>query len=182
MIGQVHTAPWALGHIAAAGADHLSAVAPPVEKENGLLTKLQILPYFFVQRLTDGRIISLPQLLPHIHHRNMRQRVLVIPLSQQRQAVIPFLCQICRLYRRRSRPKHQPCALFGAAVFCNVPGMVARRFFRFVGSLLLLVYNDHAQILQRSKHRRPGTQHNFCQTLSNAFILIVSLRNAQATV
>ena len=182
VIGQIDAAPGALRHITAARADHLSAVASAVEKQNRLLSQLQIFLYLPIQGLADGRAVSLPQLLAHVCQSDRRQRILVVSFAQQRQVIVSLLSQVRRFNRRSRGPEDQPRAFSGTAEFGNIPGMVARRILRFVGTLLLLVYHDHTQMGQRCKHGGSCSQHDLCHPFSDAFILVIPLCDAQSAV
>ena len=135
-----------------------------------------------IQRTADRGIVPLPQLLAHIHQGDPGQGVLIEPSAQQRQPVISLPGMVSRFHRRGGRAQHQPGALLGAAVFGYIPGMVAGRFLRLVRPLLLLIQHNHTQIVYRSKHRRPGTQHDLHQPLPDALILVIPLGNTQAAV
>ena len=51
-----------------------------------------------------------------------------------------------------------------------------------IGPLLLLIHDDEAQIFQRCKHRRPGTQHDMGLAPAQPLELIIAFRHPQAAV
>ena len=182
VIRQIHAAPGTLGHIAALGAQQLAAAAPAVEKQNALLPGLQVLLQLLHQLPADAAVVAVPQLLPHIRQDHPGHPVRVVAPAQQRQLIVPPAGQVCRFHRRGGRTQQQPGIFPEAAVFGNVPCMIAGRIFGFIGALLLLIQNDEAQVLQRREHRRSGTQHNMCLSPADALPLVVPLRQAQAAV
>ena len=54
----------------------------------------------------------------------------------------------------------------------NIPRVIARRGFRLVGMLLLLVHHDETEIITGGKHRRARTHHNAGVAALDAFPLV----------
>ena len=182
VIGQIHAAPGALGHIAALGAQQLPAAAPAVEKQDALLPGLQILLQLPGQLPADAAGVAVPQLPAHIRQDHPGHPVGVVAPPQQCQLIVPPAGVIRRFHRGGGRTQQQPGVFPEAAVFGDIPCVIAGRIFGFVGALLLLVQDDQPQVLQRGEHRRPGTQHDVCLSPADALPLVVSLRQPQAAV
>ena len=182
MVGEVDAAPGTLGNVAALGTQQLAAAAPAVQKQDALLPRRQIPLQLLLKRAADTAEIAVPQLPAHIRQNDLRQAALIEALRQAAEAVIPLAGVIGRLHRGGGGAKHQTGSLLHTAVFGNIPCVVARGFFRFVGALLLLVQYDEAQPFQRGEHRRAGSQHHRSLTPADALILIPPLRQPQAAV
>ena len=182
MVGEVDAAPGTLGNVAALGTQQLAAAAPAVQKQDTLLPRRQIPLQLLLKRAADTAEIAVPQLPAHIRQNDLRQTALIEALRQAAEAVIPLAGVIGRLHRGGGGAQHQTGSLLYAAVFGNIPCVVARGFFRFVGALLLLVQYNEAQPFQRGEHRRAGPQHHRSLAPADALILIPPLRQPQAAV
>ena len=125
MIGHGHAAPGTLGNIAALSALQVSAAAPAVQKQNTLLPGRQIFLQFLIERPADDAVPPLPQLLPQIRYDDLRQRLPVVALPQQRLLIVALFRPVRRLHRRGSGTQQQPRALLQTAVLGDVPGVVA---------------------------------------------------------
>ena len=68
------------------------------------------------------------------------------------------------------------------AVSGNIPGMVAGSPFRLIGTLLLLIHDNQAQIFQRRKYRRASPQYHCGLTLPDTLPLVVPFCHAKAAV
>ena len=104
VIGQMHAAPGALGHIAALGAQQLPAAAPAVEKQDALLPGLQILLQLPGQLPADAAGVAVPQ-LPAAYPPGSPGAVPVgvVAPPQQRQLIVPPAGVIRRLHRGGGR-------------------------------------------------------------------------------
>ncbi len=182
VVGEVDAAPGTLGNIAALGTQQLTAAAPAVQKQDALLPRRQIPLQLLPKRAADTAEIAVPQFPAHIRQNDLRQTALIEALRQAAEAVIPLAGVIGRLHRGGGGAQHQTGSLLYAAVFGNIPCVVARGFFRFVGALLLLVQYDEAQPLQRGKYRRAGPQHHRGLAPADALILVPPFRQPQAAV
>ena len=182
VVRQIHTAPRALRHIAALWAQQLAAAAPPIQKQDALLTGGDILRQLLLERAADDGAVPLTQLLPQISHHHLRQCLLVVPLRQLQQVIVPLPCAVIRLHRGCGGAEKQPCALQRTAVFRHIAGVVARGVFRLVRPLLLLVHDDKPQLFQRREHRRAGAQHDMCLAAAQPLELVVPLRHPQSAV
>ena len=72
--------------------------------------------------------------------------------------------------------------MLGAEKLSHVPGMVAGRILRLVAVLVLLVQNDHTQVIQRGEHRAAGAQHHVHVPPPDPLPLVVPLAEPQAAV
>ena len=106
VVGELDTAPRALGHLAAFGADGGAAGAPTVEEQDGLLPSGDGLRQFVPQQGADGGIISRPQLLLHIGEEHFGQGPLVEPLLELEQLVVACLSVVHSLHRWGGRAQH----------------------------------------------------------------------------
>ena len=182
VIGQVDRAAGTHGHIAAVHTGHHTAGAAPVEKEDGLPSRREILPQRQQQRLTDGRGVALLQFLLHVDDLHRRQGLAVIAAAQLVEGIDAGLCSVHRLHAGRGGPqKHQRLGL-GAAIDSHLPGMIAGGVFGFIGVLLLLIHNEQAKILRRRKDRRAGAENDRRLPGADALPGVVALGDAQAAV
>ena len=182
VIRQIHAASGTLRHKAAIGAQQLAAAATAVEKQNALLTALQIGLQFLIQRLADGGQVSLPQLLTHIRQDHFGKLPAIIPLPQQGKMIVAVFGVPRRLYRGRGGAQYQVTTFCHGAVSGNIPGMVAGSPFRLIGTLLLLIHDNQAQIFQRRKYRRASPQYHCGLTLPDTLPLVVPFCHAKAAV
>ena len=109
VIGQVDRAAGTHGHIAAVHTGHHTAGAAPVEKEDGLPTRREILPQRQQQRLTDGRSIALLQLLLHVDDLHRRQGLAVIAAAQLVEGIDAGFCAVHGLHAGRGGPQKHQC-------------------------------------------------------------------------
>ena len=182
VIRQIHAASGALRYKAAIGTQQLAAAAPTVKKQDTLLTAFQIDLQLLIQRLADGGQVSLPQLLTHIRQDHFGKLPAIIPLPQQGKMIVAVFGVPRRLHRRCGGTQYQMASFCHGAVSGNIPGMVAGRPFRLIGTLLLLIHDDQTQIFQRCKYRRPGPQHHGGLAIPDALPLVVPFRHAKAAV
>ena len=125
VVGKVHAATRTFGYIGTLGTQQLAAAAPPVEKQNTLLSGCQIFLQFLIERPADDAVPPLPQLLPQIRYDDLRQRLPVVALPQQRLLIVALFRPVRRLHRRGSGAQQQPRALLQTTVLGDVPGVVA---------------------------------------------------------
>ena len=144
VVGELHRAPWALGHVAALPAGHHSAGPPAVQEQDGLLPPHQVLLQLLPQGAADGGAVARPQLLLHVHDVDLGQGLLVVALPQGEAAVAAALGGVHGLHRRGGRAQQQQGVLLHAAVLGHLPGMVAGVVLRLIAGLLLLVQDDES--------------------------------------
>ena len=182
VVGQRYAASGTLRHPAALTAEHIAAVAPPVEKEDALLSGGKILLQLLPQRSADGAGVALPHLLPQVRDGDLGQLFFVVAPAQQEKLVASLPGGIGTFNGRSSGTQYQYGALLAAAELGHVPGMIAGRIFRLVASLLLLVQHDEAQTAQRRKDGGPGAQHHVHLPTANALPLVIALGDFQRAV
>ena len=160
VVGQRDAASRTGRRFAALHAHKASAVAAPVEKQDGLPAGENIFPQALFQRSADRSGIAVSQLLLHIDDLDRRQRLSVVALAHRIERIDAAPCEIHALDRRRRRPEHDQRALLNAAIDGDLPRMVARCIFRLIGVLLLFIDQNKAEIFRRCKHRRPRSDND----------------------
>ena len=165
MVHHGHTALGALEHLAAVLALGNGLIAPAIEQKDGLLFRVQIAADGIFQRKADLAGIARSQFCPHIHDLHTGQRVAAVALGQTHQLGAAILRSVKALGAGGGTGQKQQCAVFGGTLPGNLVGRVARRGFRPVGVLLLLINDDETDIFQRRKHCAAGTNHDICTTI-----------------
>ena len=174
--GQAHVAVGTFHRLSAGAAGHEIGVAPPVDEQHGLLPLLQSPLHQLPQPAAENGFVSLPQLLPQVHHLHLGQAaVLLRPLRQGQQAVSAALRTAERLQGRGGRPEHQPGSGHGGPFFRHIPGVVAGSQLALVGALLLLIHDDQPQALKGGEKGGPGADHHLDLPLPRPLKLIVAL-------
>ena len=162
MVHHGHAALGALEHLAAVLALGNGLVAPAVEQKDRLLFRVQIAADGIFQRKADLAGIARSQFCPHIHDLHTGQRVAAVTLGQPHQLSAAILRSIKTLGAGGGTGQKQQCAVFGGTLPGDLVGRVARRGFRPVGVLLLLINDDKADVFQRRKHCAAGADHDIC--------------------
>ena len=96
--------------------------------------------------------------------------------------IAPALRVIRGLHRRCCRAEQHQRILLCAAKLRNVARVIARRIFRLVASLLLLVENDETEVRQRREHRTARAEHDAYLAAPDALPLVIALRERQRAV
>ena len=159
-----------------------SCAAAPVEKENALLPAIDVFCKLCAQRMTDRGLVPLPQLLPHIGNVHFRQRQIIESLVKGKHLIAPAFCGIGRFDRRRCRTEQQQRVILRAAELGNVARVIARRIFRLVACLLLLVEDNEADVRQRRKHSAACAKHNMHLAAADTLPLVVAFCERQRAV
>ena len=162
MVHHGHAALGALEHLAAVLALGNGLIAPAVEQKDGLLFRVQIAADGIFQRKADLAGIARSQFCPHIHDLHTGQRVAAVALGQPHQLGAAILRSVKALGAGGGAGQKQQCAVFGGTLPGDLVGRVARRGFRPVGVLLLLINDDKADVFQRRKHCAAGADHDIC--------------------
>ena len=178
VVGQSHRAVGALDHLLTTVAAHCRMVAAPVEQQDALLSRLEIVQQLGGQLLADVKAIA----LGGIDNLHLWQLVPQIPMGQGIQPDAPALCLIEGFHRRSRRCQQQQRLMAVTARTGDVPRMIPRRLLGSIGSLLLLVNHNQPNLFQRRKHRRAGTHHHICQALLDAPVLVGALCHGQSAV
>ena len=182
VVGQLHRAPGALGHLAALPAGDHAAGPPAVEKQNGLLPPHQVVLQLPAESGADGPGVALAQFLFQVHQDDLRQGFLIEALPQLKQGYLPGPGLVHGLQRRGGRAQHQQGVVLDAAVFGHIPGVVPGDVFRLVAALLLLVQNDETQVGQGGEHRRAGADYHVGISPPGPLPLVIPLPRPQGAV
>ena len=182
VISQGHAAPGALGRFAALAAQQHPAGTAAVEEQDALLPTPQVLLQLPAQGCADHAAVSGADLLPHVGDDHPGQGLPVEPGAEDHFLIHPPLGLIGGLHRRRGGAQHQHRVLLGTQELGHVPGVIPGRVLGLVAALVLLVQNDHPQVLQRGEDRAPGPQDDVHLSPADALPLVVALRHPQAAV
>ena len=163
VIRQRHAAMFAVGNRAAITALQVGGKTAPVNQNEALLAALQAGGDGFPQRAGNDAFVR-RRVLPLVHQRDSRQRLVVNTMGQGKKQVLAGSGIVKRLHRRgrAAHDHHRPALL--SANDGNVPRVVARRFFLLVGSVVLFVNDNKAEMLHRGENRRAGSNGNLCFT------------------
>ena len=182
MIGQVNRTAWAGRNLSTFAAGQHTRGATAVQKKNALLSPAQVVLQFHTKQGTNVRSIPGTQFPLHIGNKHLGQCVLVVTPVQLEQMVGSLFGKEHGLHRRGGRTQKQQCVAVCTAVLCHIAGMIPGHVFRLIAVLLLLIQNDQPQILQRSKHGRPGPQHHSGPSGAHTLPLVVPFPRAKAAV
>ena len=139
VIGQRCGARRTFGNPTAHTASDYPAVAATVEKQNGLLTALQIFLQRFIQCLTDCVCPPCPGFSANIGNRHLWQCSALIALTQCEHGISPLLCTVIAFDGWGGRTQYEDSIFLLYTAFCHITGVVAWRLFGFVRTVLLFV-------------------------------------------
>ena len=179
VIGHRNAAARTLGHLTA---QQHPATAAAVEKENALLAAREIFLQRGAERFADGGLVPRAKLVAQIGDEHLGERFFIVASVKRENLIAPFPRVIHRLDRRRRRAEQQQRAALRAAELRDIARMVARRVFRAVGRLLLLIHDDKSEIRQRRKHRAARAEHDPHVAAADALPLVVALRQLKSAV
>ena len=182
VIGQVDAAARALRHVAAVHADEEAAVAAAVEEEDGLLAVQDGVADALFELAAEIQIVPGAQLLLHIDEARSRKGAAIIAGFQRVEGIDAGLREIHGLDRRRGGAEQDERARLGPAVKGDLPRVIARGVFGFIGVLLLLIEDEKPGRLQGRKDRRARADHDSGLAPGDAPPLVVAFADAQARV
>ncbi len=108
VVGEVHAAPGAFRHLAAAHTLEHPAGAPAVQEEDGLLSPGHGLLHSLKQGTADHGVVACPDLLLHVHQPDLGKGHAVEPACQAAKGVHPRSGPVHGLHGRRGgTQKHQ---------------------------------------------------------------------------
>ena len=171
----------AVGITAADAADELVRTAP-VNKQNALLSPVDIPLQFFAERLADIARIAAAKLTLHVDNTNLRQRHVVIAFWKCKEGISACFRIIAAGNIRRCRAEQQQAARTGTEIFCHIARVVTRRILGFIALLLLLVDNQQPKIVNRRKHRAARADHELCTSASDALPLVIAFSDGETGV
>ena len=134
-------------------------IAAAIQKEDRLL-----LPIVYVfqrphQTVADRGRVSKAKLLAHIHDHRRRKLGAAVALAERHERVSSAFRFIEAFDRGGGGgQKHQGIG-FSATVGRHVSCMILRIALGFIGMLVLLVYDDHAELRKRREDRRARSDH-----------------------
>ena len=175
VVSHRYAAPGALRHIAAFTAEQHTAAAAAIQKENALFAAGKVFLKFFPKHPADKPRITLPNLLPKIRYHDLGQSPFVISAAQQKLVIASLLRGPGSFHGWCGGTQQQSGIMFGAKVFCHIPGVIPGRIFRLVAALLFFIHDNETQVFQRRENRRAGTQHHPDLSPSDAFPLVIAL-------
>ena len=111
----------------------------------------------------------------HVYNRNLGQHGLAVSLGKLFKRIYAFFGKRIAFYTGSSRREQKQCGVFFCPEPCNVSRMIARRGFGFIGVLLLLVNDDKADVLERSKHGRACSDNNPYAAVSDSAVFVLAL-------
>ena len=158
VIRQRHIALGTFHSLAAGPAGDKCGMAASVDEQYRLMAFLQTLPHGQRQFAGEDGTVAQLQFLAHVHHLHLRQRFAVGAAVHfnQREPVLRLHSRHGTHIRGNGRRgaaqnEHAACAVH--ALPRNLAGIVAGALVGEVAGLMLLVHNDHAQILHWGEHR-----------------------------
>ena len=182
VIGQRNAAPRALIGIPAFAAAYKLVRPAAVYEQYALLAAADVLAELLAQLFAYVRAVAAPKLALHIDDLHLRQLHIVISAPQREERIIPLPCLIHAHDVRRRRTEQQQAARLRAAIYGNIPRVVAWAVLRFIGFLLLLVDDDKPKLIRRGKHRAARADHEPCLTGADALEFVITLPDRKAAV
>ncbi len=159
--GERDAAIRALAHFAARAAKEGSGEAAAVQEKDGLLALFQTggdgSEKLFAQ---NGERLRLPRFLAEIDDPDERHLVVIHPQGQVEETILAAGGVVITLERRRGGAEKNDAVFHLAAHHGDIAGVVARRFFLFVGSLVFLIHYDEAEVFQRRENGAAGADHD----------------------
>jgi len=157
--------------------------SPPVEEEQGLLLRLQRAGDLLDEPTGQGRHLPVRVALAlHVHDLDARHFPL---LDASRQAEIAELLLprvVETLKTRRGRSQNDGGAPLLGQHDSQVPGVVGHPFVLFVGGVVLLVYDDQAQVPDGREDGRPGAHDDLRLAPGDPAPLVVAQRRPDPAV
>ena len=145
-------------------------VAATVEKQNGLLTALQVFLQRFIQCLTDRVRPPCSGFSANIGNRHLWKCSALITLTQCEHGISPLLCTVIAFDGRCGRTQYEDL-LYTA--LCHIAGVVAWRLFGFVRTVLLFVQNDQTEVTYGCENCRARSDYNPGTAGTNFFPAVV---------
>ena len=182
VVGHIRRAGGALGHPAAQRAADHAAVAAPVEEQDRLLALFQRVQQRAFQLRADHARAPLARKAAHIRDQHVRQPRAEKALGQPEHGVFALLRAVIGLDRGGRGAEHEQRVFLRGAVLGHVARMVARRLLGAVRAVLLLVDDEHAEVLHRREYSRPRADHDARPAGSDLFEAVVPLAHGQRRV
>ena len=182
VIGQRNAAPRALIGIPAFAAAYKLVRPAAVYEQYALLAAADVIFQLLTQLFAYVRAVAAPKLALHVDDLHLRKLHIVISAAQREERIIALPRLIHTHNVRRRRTEQQQAARLRAAIYGNIPRVVAWAVLRFIGFLLLLVDDDKPKLIRRGKHRAARADHEPCLTGADALELIIALPDRKTAV
>ena len=154
MKGHARRAGRAFRHPAAQRAADHTAVAAPVEKQNRLFALLQRVDQLALKLLPNHAAASFTRLPAQICNLHLGQARTHKPLSKRKHRIFALFCSVIGLNRWSCGAENKQRALVRGAVLGHIARVIARRLLGFICAVLLLVEDEHPEMLDRRENCR----------------------------
>ena len=176
MVGKRHRAVRTLRHPATFRTVQHAGVAAPVEKEDCLLAAVKpAFDGFEEQGRVYRHVARTFQLVLHVHEMDIRKRASRHARGHGSEDILALFRVEPRFERWRSAAKHHARAFEPRPHDGDVARMVTRRFVLLVRRIVLLVYNDEAEIRNRREHRAARSHDHTRLARADAMPFVVAL-------
>ena len=161
MEGKRDAAIRAVARFTAVAAKERGGKTAAVQEEDRLLVFFEARRDRGAQFLRKNRgDLLLSPLQPKIDDAHQRHLAVVHPLGEIEQPVFLLDRIVITLERRRGGAEKNDALLHFRADDRDIPGVIARRFLLFVGSLVLFIDDDESEIFQRREDGAPRAHHD----------------------
>ena len=170
--------------MAATAAKHRRRIAAPIEQHQHLLATLEPLLDGLGQGGRDELVAPvLLKLGTHVHDVDLRQGT--VQNAGGQLPVLPallFYRSMIGLQLGRGAAQHHHRSFELSPLQGAVAPLIARRFLLFIGTVMLLVDDDHPQVAQRREYCRPSSHRHLTVPIADLFPLVEPLALGESAV
>jgi hypothetical protein len=180
---QRHAAVRTIDRAGALPAEHRGREPAPVEQHQRLLAAFQARPDCVHERAAQDHVrTGRGEFLAHVDDHHRGQWTTEDPALQDDPLVLAAHRAVVALHRRRRRPEHHQRTGLLAAHNRKIASVVSRALVLLVRGIVLLVYDNQAELRQRREDGGPRPDDRVDVAAADPLPLVVALAGREAAV